>query len=80
LEYFKLCLLTNIEPFIDLSPEIIQELIQRNGKPTAEFLTKVDAQIEDFVYLNSRKPTVDEMKYIYASTYVDSLEIEEVED
>ena len=80
LEYFKLCLLTNIEPFIDLSPEIIQELIQRNGKPTAEFLTKVDTQIEDFVYLNSRKPTVDEMKYIYASTYVDSLEIEEVED
>jgi len=79
LEYFKLCLLTNIEPFIDLNPEIIHELIQKNGKPTAGFLNRVDTQIEDFVYLNSRKPTVDEMKYIYASTYVDSLEIEEVE-
>jgi len=78
LEYFKLCLLTNIEPFIELSPEIIKDLIEKNGKPSAEFLTKVDAQIQDFVYVNSRKPTVDEMKYIYASVYVDLLEIEEV--
>jgi hypothetical protein len=78
LEYFKLCLLTNIEPFIDLSPEIIKQLIESNGKPTAEFLTGVGSQIDDFVYLNSRKPTVDEMRYIYASVYVDLIKIEEI--
>lgn len=78
LEYFKLCLLTNMEPFIELTPEIIKEMIERNGKPTAEFLQKVDAEVNDFVYVHTRKPTVDEMKYIYASVYVDLLEIEEI--
>ena len=75
LEYFKLCLLTNIEPFVDLSPEIIKDLIDRNGKPSAEFLERVSEETDKFVYLNSRKPTVDETKYIYASVYVDFLEI-----
>jgi hypothetical protein len=78
LEYFKLCLLTNIEPFIELDVDIIKELIEKNGKPTAEFIGKIDNEVENFVYVNSRKPTVDEMKYIYASVYVDSLEIEEI--
>ena len=78
LEYFKLCLLTNIEPFIELDVDIIKELIEKNGKPTAEFINKIDNEVENFVYTNSRKPTVDEMKYIYASVYVDSLEIEEI--
>jgi len=78
LEYFKLCLLTNIEPFIELDVDIIKELIEKNGKPTAEFIGKIDDEVENFVYVNSRKPTVDEMKYIYASVYVDSLEIEEI--
>jgi hypothetical protein len=78
LEYFKLCLLTNIEPFIELDVDMIKELIEKNGKPTAEFINKIDDEVDNFVYVNSRKPTVDEMKYIYASVYVDSLEIEEI--
>lgn len=80
LEYFKLCLLTNMEPFIELTPEIIKEMIDSAGRPTAEFLEKVDAEIKEFVYVNNRKPTVDDMKYIYASVYVNALELEEIED
>jgi hypothetical protein len=80
LEYFKLCLLTNMEPFIELTPEIIKQMIDQNGKPSSEFLNKVDAEIKDFVYVNNRKPTVDDMKYIYASIYVDSLQLEEIEE
>ena len=57
---------------------MIKELIEKNGKPTAEFINKIDDEVDNFVYVNSRKPTVDEMKYIYASVYVDSLEIEEI--
>jgi hypothetical protein len=78
LEYFKLCLLANIEPFIELTPEIIKQLIDNSGKPSAEFLNKIDAQAKNFVYVNNRKPTVEDMKYIYASTYVDLLELQEV--
>lgn len=69
LEFLKLCLLTGLEPFIDLSPEIIKQLIDNGHKPSAEFLSKVEAEKNNFVYLNSRKPTVDEMHYIYATVY-----------
>ena len=47
-------------------------------KSTVGRALKIDDEVENFVYVNSRKPTVDEMKYIYASVYVDSLEIEEI--
>jgi hypothetical protein len=71
LEYLKLCLLTNIEPFIELSADTIKELIENQSKPSQEFLQEVADEIDTFVYSNSRKPTVDEMKYIYASVFVD---------
>ena len=80
LEHFKLCLLANIEPFMELTPEIIKELIDKMGKPAPEFIDKVSANVQEFVYVNSRKPTVDEMKYIYASVYVDLLQIEEISE
>jgi hypothetical protein len=76
LEYFKLCLLTNIEPFIELTPEIIKELIDNSGKPSNAFLNEINSETDSFVYANKRKPNTDEMKYIYASIYVNLLEIE----
>ena len=71
LEYLKLCLLTGLEPFMELNPEVIKDLIDMNHKPSQAFINKVGDEIDNFVYLNTRKPTVDEMKYIYASVYVD---------
>ena len=76
LEYLKLCLLTGIEPFIELSPDIIKGLIEMNHKPSQAFISKVGDELDNFVYLNTRKPTVDEMKYIYASVYVDLASVE----
>jgi hypothetical protein len=65
---------------MELTPEIIKELIDKMGKPAPEFIDKVSANVQEFVYVNSRKPTVDEMKYIYASVYVDLLQIEEISE
>jgi hypothetical protein len=76
LEYFKLCLLTNIEPFIELNPEIIKQLIDNSGKPSVDFLNEINSETDSFVYANKRKPNTDEMKYIYASIYVKLLEVE----
>jgi len=75
LEYLKLCLLTGLEPFMELTPEIIKELIEANHKPTVAFISKVDDEITNFVYINNRKPTVDEMKYIYATVYTEIAEV-----
>jgi hypothetical protein len=77
LEYLKLCLLTGLEPFIELNPEIIKDLIENGHKPSHEFLEQVAEEMESFVYSNSRKPTVDEMKYIYASVFIDLSSIED---
>jgi hypothetical protein len=76
LEYLKLCLLTGIEPFVELNSEIIKELIDKSHRPSEAFVTEVGDEIENFVYLNTRKPTVDEMKYIYASVYVNLSAVE----
>ena len=70
LEYLKLCLLTNIEPFVELSADVIKQLIEQKSKPSEDFLNEVAEEIDSFVYSNSRKPTVDEMKYIYASVFI----------
>lgn len=75
LEYLKLCLLTGLEPFIELNPEIIKSLIDSAHKPTQAFVNKVSDEIENFVYINNRKPTVEEMKYIYATVYTEQTEV-----
>ena len=69
LEHLKLCLLTGIEPFIEITPEIIAKLIQSGHKVSQEYYSDVNNEIQNFVYANNRKPTVDEMKFIYASVY-----------
>lgn len=75
LEYFKLCLLTGLEPFIELTPEVIKDLIDSAHKPSQAFINKVSDEIDNFVYINTRKPTVDEMKYIYATVYTEQAEV-----
>jgi hypothetical protein len=61
---------------MELSPEIIKDLIDMNHRPSQAFINKVSDELDNFVYLNIRKPTVDEMKYIYASVYVDLASVE----
>ena len=75
LEYFKLCLLTGLQPFIELTPEVIKDLIDSANKPSQAFVNKVSDEIDNFVYINNRKPTVDEMKYIYATVYTEQAEV-----
>lgn len=78
LEYFKLCLLTGIEPFIEITPEIIKELIDNSHKPSQHFKDLVTAKVKDFVYINDRKPNLDELKHIYSDAYVDEVFDEDI--
>ena len=65
LEHLKLCLLTGIEPFIEITPEIISELIKNGHKPNKQYYGEVEEQVKNFVYANNRKPTIDEIKTIF---------------
>ena len=75
LEYLKLCLLTGIEPFIEITPEVVKDLIDKSLRPSNEFISEVSAELNNFVYINNRKPTVDETKYIYATVYTKQVEV-----
>jgi len=74
LEYLKLCILASIEPLIEITPEVVAELIKDLKSPARAFTDDVAHEIDQFVYTNKRKPTVDEMKFIYATVYVNKLE------
>jgi hypothetical protein len=75
LEYLKLCLLTGIQPFIEITPEVVKDLIDKSLKPSDDFISEVSAELNNFVYINNRKPTVDETKYIYATVYTKQVEV-----
>lgn len=70
LEYLKLCIFTGIEPFMEITPEIIQKLIDSSHRPSSSFSSAVNESIKYFVYMNDRKPTLDEVKHIYSDAYI----------
>lgn len=74
-EYLKLCILASIEPFIEVTPEIVADLIKNLKSPSLAFVNDIQYEMDEFVYINKRKPTVDEMKYIYATAYINQLEV-----
>mgnify|MGYP003133480467 FL=1 len=71
LEYLKLCILTGMQPYMEITPELIQGLVENNTKPSSEFTTMVSASTSEFSGLHNRKPNVNEMRYIYASAFAE---------
>ena len=69
LEYFKLCILCGIKPYMDIDVEAIKNILDSNIKPSDEFTQYATALIGEFALSHNRKPTIDEMRYIYASTF-----------
>jgi hypothetical protein len=69
LEYLKLCILTGMEPFMDIDESVIKSIIDTNTKPSASFKNNVQEAVASFVKNQKRKPNIDEMRYIYASTF-----------
>ena len=69
LEYLKLCILTGMKPFIDVTPELVKELVEAGTKPSSQFSDRVEENINSFSSINNRKPTVLETRHIYATVY-----------
>jgi len=71
LEYLKLCIFTGMEPMIEVTPEIIQEVLQSNTKPSKAFEDMVDGKATTFNSVRQRKPNTSEMRHIYASSFAE---------
>ena len=69
LEYLKLCILTGIKPFMEIDADTIKAIIDSNTRPSERFNLEVENSVSKFADSRNRKPSVDEMRYIYASTF-----------
>ena len=69
LEYLKLCILTGIKPFMEIDADTIKVIIDSNTRPSERFNLEVENSVSKFTESRNRKPSVDEMRYIYASTF-----------
>lgn len=69
LEYLKLCVLSGLEPFKNITEETIKSVLDKRLKPSKAFLELIEESKDDFISTQKRKPTVDDLKYIYATSY-----------
>lgn len=69
LEYLKLCVLSGLEPFKNITEETIKSILDKKLKPSKAFLNLIEESKNDFISTQKRKPTVDDLKYIYATSY-----------
>ena len=71
LEYLKMCILTGMEPYMEITPETVKALIDAGTKPSEDFNLVVAQKVDSFTAKNSKNPNNSEMKYIHASAFVD---------
>ena len=69
LEYLKLCILTGMKPYMEIDADVIKSIIDSSTKPSKKFTKAIENAVASFVDTQNRKPSVDEMRYIYASTF-----------
>ncbi len=69
LEYLKLCILTGMKPYMEIDADVIKSIIDASTKPSKEFTEAIESAVASFVDTQNRKPSIDEMRYIYASTF-----------
>ncbi len=69
LEHLKLCILTGMQPYMDITPEIVKQLLDTNTKPADAFNRLTSSKVDSFTTINNRSPNTSELRYIYASTF-----------
>ncbi len=71
LEYLKLCIFTGLDPMIEVTPEIINEVLSLNTKPSQAFEEISEAKATTFNTVMRRKPNSSDMRHIYASAFAE---------
>ena len=52
LEYLKMCILTGMEPYMEITPETVKDLLDANTKPSEDFNIVVAQKIDSFIVKN----------------------------
>ena len=69
LEHLKMCILCNIEPFMEINADTLNNLLKNPVKETASFKNLMSSLKKDFFNRNNRKPNVDELRKMAVSSY-----------
>ena len=69
-DYLKLCILTGMKPYMDISSDMIKELLDSGSQPSQAFTKMVQDEVESFKTSNNRGPNSSELKYINATVFV----------
>ena len=69
LEHLKLCILCGMEPFIEITPETVNQLLGRSISITSSMAKLLAKLKEDFLSKNGREPNIDEIRKINISCY-----------
>ena len=74
LEYIKLCVLCGMQPYMEVDPTVVKELLDDGTPITAEMTSACKNLKQDFVELNEKQPSIEEMRQIQSSAYAISME------
>mgnify|MGYP003111872303 CR=1 FL=1 len=69
LEHLKLCILCNMEPFMEITPDVISALLKRPISIASSTALLLKELKEDFLGRNGREPNIDEVRQINVSSY-----------
>ena len=69
LEYIKLCILCNLEPYVDIDAEIINQILKEQSAVDAATANTVSELKKEFADKNGRNPTIEELRHMHVSAY-----------
>jgi hypothetical protein len=69
LEHLKMCILCNIQPFVEINADTLNNLLKNPIKETAGFKNLMSSLKKDFFNRNNRRPNIDELRKMAVSSY-----------
>jgi hypothetical protein len=69
LEHLKLCILCNIEPYIDITPEVVADLLKKPIALSSSVAKMLPELKDDFFNRKDRRPNIDELRHMHVSCY-----------
>jgi len=69
LEHLKLCILCNMTPFMEITPELVAELLKQPLSIDHNFAISLEELNADFINKKDRQPNIDELRQINVSCY-----------
>jgi len=69
LEYIKLCILCNLNPYIDIDADIISQILKVGSGVDSSIANIIKSLVSGFVKGNQRKPNIEEKRQMCVTAY-----------